>query len=311
LAGAAVIVTYNSAQEIGTCLDALQTQAPGWTVVVVDNHSSDRTVEYVKQRPEVRLIANNENRGFAAAVNQGVAAMPEADYILLLNPDARLLTAVDELVEASAKFGLAAGRLVDPSGASQAGFTIRRLPTAAALVFETLGINRVFPSNFVNRSYRYLDRDLTQPGNVEQPAGAFLLFRREVWDRLGGLDEQFHPVWFEDVDFCRRARESAFGIYYQPTVVAQHDGGHSVGRLPAGNRTVFWYVSLLRYASKHFTAGQFRMVCGAVVLGSIPRMITGIVLEMSLEPVRAYWKVIWVSVRSLVSARTPDPLRAT
>jgi N-acetylglucosaminyl-diphospho-decaprenol L-rhamnosyltransferase len=284
-------------------------------VVVVDNNSSDGTVEVVKKwvvsNPDgAALIQNSVNRGFAAAVNQGVQAAADADTILLLNPDARLLTGVDDLVEASRKFGLAAGRLVNSSGAVQTGFTIRRFPTAATLVCESLGINRLWPSNPVNRRYRYLDRDLTQPGMVEQPAGAFLMFRRDVWLRLGGFDERFHPVWFEDVDFCRRAIDSAYGICYLPNVLAEHDGGRSVSFLPNENRAMFWCVSLLRYASKHFTASRFRIVCAAVVLASLPRMVVGIVTERSLGPTRAYWKVIWVGVLSLFSAREPEPLRA-
>ena len=113
------------------------------------------------------------------------------------------------MIDASRQYGLAAGKLVDKTGVAQKGFTIRRFPTPASLIFELFGINRLWPSNPVNRRYRYLDRDLDQPGPVEQPAGAFLMFRRDVWKRLRGFDESFHPVWFEDVDYCRRASPPA------------------------------------------------------------------------------------------------------
>ena len=108
--------------------------APQLTPIVVDNASTDRTVEIARRRPSVRVIANSENRGFAAAVNQGVATS-DAEFVLLLNPDAKLLTAVDTLVDASQQFGLSAGKLVDIRGKAQAGFTIRRFPTPAALIF--------------------------------------------------------------------------------------------------------------------------------------------------------------------------------
>ncbi len=193
------------------------------TPIVVDNASRDRTVERAQAHPGVRVIANRENRGFAAAVNQGIRAV-ESEYILLLNPDAQLLTSVDALVSASAQYGLAAGRLVDSNGRAQAGFTLRRFPTPAALIFELFGINRLWPSNPVNRHYRYLDRDLAQPGSVEQPAGAFLMTRRDVWERLGGFDEGFHPIWFEDVDYCRRAVDAGYRIEYVPAVTARHHG---------------------------------------------------------------------------------------
>src|SRR5262249_14498728 len=147
------------------------------------------------------------NLGFAAAVNQGVAAT-NSRFVLLLNPDVRLCTSPEALVQAcsQAGIGIAGGLLLSSNGDPQAGFTVRRFPTAQTLIFEVLGINKLFPRNPVNRSYRYLDRNLYSTFEVDQPAGAFLLFRREVWHRLAGFDERFFPVWYEDVDFCRRAR---------------------------------------------------------------------------------------------------------
>lgn len=304
--GSVVIVTYNSVDDIDRCLAALALHAPDWKVVVVDNRSIDATVEHVKQHPGVLLIENQSNLGFAAAVNQGVQAIPGADPILLLNPDARLQTSIEPLADACRKHGLAAGRLVDSSGNTQTGFTVRRLPTASTLAFESLGLNRLFPSNPVNRRYRCLDVDLSNSGLVEQPAGALLMFRRDVWKTLGGFDERFFPVWFEDVDFCRRAVDSGYEILFEPGVTAQHTGGTSVGKIPTGKRAVFWYVSLLRYAAKHFTVLGFRWVSAAVAVGSIPRMVTGTIQEPSLQSVRAYWKVIWVSVRSLVKASVSE-----
>jgi N-acetylglucosaminyl-diphospho-decaprenol L-rhamnosyltransferase len=308
-----VIVTRNSEDVIGPCLDALAKMAPQFTPVVVDNASTDDTLQRVHARKGVRVIANRENRGFAAAVNQGVASFraaddaeaTDADLILLLNPDVNLLTAVDTLVEASAKYGLAAGKLVDMSGRAQAGFTIRRFPTAASLIFELFGINRLWRSNPVNRRYRYLDKNLDEAGEVEQPAGAFLMFRREVWRQLGGWDEEFYPIWFEDVDFCRRAVDAGFRIKYIPEASASHIGGHSVTQVPASSRAGYWCASLIRYASKHFREPGYRGVCAAVVLSSIPRMVAGMMLARSLAPISAYSKIVRFAGLRLVSARRP------
>src|SRR5580700_5038542 len=138
-----VIVTYNSGAEIGACLDAAL--ASGAEVVVVDNGSHDSTIAEVARRG-ARLIANSTNRGFAGAVNQGFSAM-NCPYILLLNPDAVLLTGLEPLRAASdlPRAAGASGRLVDRSGNSQEGFMFRRLPTPAALVLEVLLLNRVWP----------------------------------------------------------------------------------------------------------------------------------------------------------------------
>jgi GT2 family glycosyltransferase len=303
----AVIVTRNSEEVIGPCLDALAKMAPHITPIVVDNASSDGTLQHVRERQNagrvVRIIANPDNRGFAGAVNQAIESASEAEFLLLLNPDANLLTAVDALVYATAQYGLAGGKLVDIPGHGQAGFTIRRFPTATSLIFELFGINRLWRSNPVNRRYRYLDRNLDESGPVEQPAGAFLMFRRDVWQKLHGLDEQFHPIWFEDVDFCRRAIDAGFQIQYIPSVSAQHKGGHSIAKVPARCRALYWCVSLIRYASKHFHEPAYRAVCGAVVLSSFPRAVVGMILERSAAPISTYSKIVRLAGLCLVSSR--------
>ena len=293
-----VIVTYNSAEVIERCLDS----CAHLLALVVDNASQDDTVELVRRRSAVKLIANPTNRGFAGAANQGVAAL-DTEMVLLLNPDVQLETPVDSLAEACSQnnVGLATGKLLDSQGKAQIGFAVRRLPTPLTLVFEVLGINRLLPWNPSNRSYRYLDLDLTKPAEVEQPAGAFLMFRREVWQRVGGFDTRFDPLWFEDVDFVKRARSAGFKIQYLPGVTARHRGGHSIAGMEWGCREVCWYVSLLRYASKHFRPYAYRGVSAAVVLGSVFRAMIGMIQRRSLRPVQVYAKIARIAGLGLIS----------
>lgn len=276
--------------------------APSVQPVVIDNASSDGTLEQVRTHTNVKLIANAENRGFAAAVNQGVRAV-NADVYLLLNPDAYLRTGLDPLIGAARRHGLAAGKLIGPTGTPQKGFTIRRFPTPATLWLELLGLNRLWPSNPVNRRYRYWDRDLDAEGPVEQPAGAFLAFHRAAWSQLGGFDEGFYPLWFEDVDFCVRAAQSKLQPYFVPEVAAEHEGGHSISRIAAGPRQVYWCVSLLRYAAKHFGSPAYRGICLAVLFTSVPRTVAGMIREHSLSPIRSCINIVWFAGRSLVSGR--------
>jgi GT2 family glycosyltransferase len=116
-------------------------------------------------------------------------------------------------------------------------------------------------------------------------------------------------VWFEDVDFCRRAVEAGYEIAYLPSVVARHEGGHSVGRIPARQRASYWCVSLLRYAAKHFRPWSFRGVCAAVVLSSIPRMVAGMIREKNFNPVVSYFKIMWFAGKRLV-LRSPRTLQS-
>ena len=290
-----VIVTYNSAAEIGPCLDAaLQT---GAEVVVVDNASQDNTVQSAS-RPGVRVIVNSENLGFAGAANQGFSVL-NCTYIVLLNPDAVLQTSLVTLRAACQLPGAAGagGLIADSGGKAQIGFMVRRFPTPAVLALEVLLLNRAWPRNPINRSYRCLDLDYSRPQVIDQPAGAFLMVRRAVWVELGGFDEGFWPLWFEDVDFCHRAVERRYQWHFVPDAVVKHTGAHSIVKLTLEKRRIYWYGSLLRYSAKHHHALGMRVVCGAVVAGSLLRMLSESALERNLKPVVVYSKVIVLAAR--------------
>jgi N-acetylglucosaminyl-diphospho-decaprenol L-rhamnosyltransferase len=295
-----VVVTYNSAAHIGSCLDAALTS--GADIVVVDNASSDATVNEVTRRG-VPVVANRANLGFAAAVNQGFEYL-KAPYVLLLNPDTELTGGLEALRLACGRphAAGASGLLNGIDGRAQVGFMVRRLPTAKALALEALLLNRVWPGNPVNRAYRALDLDPRSTTEVEQPAGAFLMIRRNVWKELGGLDEGFYPLWFEDVDFCRRARDAGYRFYYEPAAVAKHVGGYSISSMALGMRPVYWYGSLLRYTIKHFRPAQAAAVSLCVIAGSVPRMVLEAARHMSLRPLAAYGKVVRLAAGTLLRA---------
>ena len=290
-----LIVTYNSQEHIGPCLES----AGRWDadVLVVDNASSDGTVAEAIRRG-VRVLANSVNRGFAAAVNQGFDAL-DTPYVLLLNPDAEVLQGLDALREACCLPGAAGagGKLVDAAGRPQIGFMVRQLPTPLTLVLEVVLLNTIWPSNPVNRRYRGLQLNYNNRIAVEQPAGAFLMLRRAVWRELGGFDEGFFPLWFEDVDFCRRIVDRGYHLYYVPEALARHRGGHSVLQLKVEKRRVYWYGSLLRYSAKQFHPFAFRVVCLAVVAGSLLRSFGEVVLQRSFRPLATYREVVWHASR--------------
>ena len=293
-----IIVTHNSAVEIGPCLDAaLPAHSP---IVVIDNASEDGTREEVRRRG-VRLVANPRNLGFAAAVNQGVRAM-NTPLLLLLNPDVVMQTGLEALGNAcnQPQTAAAGGMLVDDSGAPQVGFMVRRFPTPATLCFEVLLVNRVWPRNPVNWQYRCLDLEYSAPLEVEQPPGAFLMIRRDAWEKLGGFDETFCPIWFEDVDFLKRAKQSGYHIRYVPEAVAKHTGGHSIRKISVEFRQFYWYRSLLKYAAKHFSPGAGKVVCLAVIIGSLLRTVLGIPCQRSLKPIAVYGRVVKLAGRQLL-----------
>jgi hypothetical protein len=297
------IITYNSEAVIDACLDgALRT---GAEVVVVDNASSDRTRELVARRG-VRLIANSANLGFATAANQGFAVL-QCPYILLLNPDAVPATGLEALCDACdlPHAAGAGGKLLDAEGRPQIGFMVREFPSPAALILEALLLNRVWPGNPVNRAYRATELDYSVRQLVDQPAGAFLMIRRAVWEEFGGFDERFWPIWFEDVDFCKRASDGGYQFYYEPLAVANHTGGHSIPTLTVEMRRIYWYGSLLSYAVKHFKPATARVVCLAVITGSFLRAAAESALGRSLRPLAVYRQVARLAGGFLFS-RSPN-----
>lgn len=298
-----VIVTHHSAREVGACLDAAM--RTGAEIVVVDNAGCEETALEVERRG-VRLIRNATNRGFAGAVNQGIRALA-TPFILLLNPDAVIEKGVAALAEICARPGVAAagGMLVDARGRPQTGFMVRRFPTAAALACEALLINRLWPANPVNWHYRCLGMDCSEAREVEQPAGAFLMVRRDAWEALGGFDERFHPLWFEDVDFCRRAAERGYRNWFVPEAVAIHTGGHSITAIGVEKRALYWYRNLLGYAAGHLRPAGRILVCLAVLAGSLIRMAGEAALNGSLKPIAVYGRVAALAAGRLLRGSRP------
>ena len=300
-----IIVTYNSEGHITRCLASLAQEEA--EVVVVDNASSDSTVDRVQEGfPEVKCLSAPHNLGFAGAANLG-ARHSAGSALLFLNPDTVCLGSLrrlEEVLESRPEAVAVAAQLVDAAGRPQIGFNLRRLPTATALIFEVLLLNRLFPNNPVNRRYRCLDLDPDRPSEVEQPAGACLLVRRSSFENCGGFDEGFFPLWFEDVDLCRRLLQPGGKILYCPQVRVQHQGGHSLETLSFSEKQIYWYRNLLYYVQKSFPWRKGLGVRGALVCGLGLRMVAELwnMLVQRQTPahvragrIRAYWNAARLS----------------
>lgn len=297
----AVIVTYQSGSEIGACLDAVQ--AYGIRAIVIDNASTDGTVEVVRGS-DAWLIANPENRGFAAAVNQGCSEC-RTPLVLLLNPDT-VLASDPKLLSAEfecAEVGAASGPLLNADGSPQYGFMVRRFPSAVTLAFEVLGLNRILPSNPINKRWRCMDLDLSRPCDVEQPAGAYLMIRHAVWRELGGFDEGFYPLWFEDVDFCFRLCTKKYHVRFVPSAVAKHTGAHSIRKIPVEFRLFYWYGSLLRYAAKHCRPFARQLLCLAVVSGALARLVPEFMIHPGTKLLKIYGRIVRLAGQHLIGSQ--------
>ncbi|HVE73052.1 MAG TPA: glycosyltransferase family 2 protein [Thermoanaerobaculia bacterium] len=260
-----IVVSYNTRELLASCLDSLVAYLPAieHEVCVVDNASKDGSAALVRERfPHVRVIELGENRGFAAAVNVGIAAT-SGRYVCWLNPDACLLndgmgTLLDYL-DAHERTGIVGPRILNPDGSVQ--HSSRAFPSYATALFNRNSLlTRFFPRNRFTRSYLNIDRDRDAVQETDWVSGACLLHRRE----LGLLDERFF-LYMEDIDFCLRAHNGGWGVAYHPALRVMHRIGGSSRQMPV-RRVVAFHRSIWRYYAKHFRRNLLLDAASAAVI---------------------------------------------
>lgn len=249
-----VIVTWNSAADIDTCIDSLN-YLRDFEVIVVDNASGDDTLARLAAHHHLRVLANGSNVGYSRACNQGIAAAT-GEHILLLNPDTQVelgaLDAMSGYLDRHPEVAAIAPRLVNWDGTRQ--LSVRSLPTVGSVLWEITGLPRLFPRSRIGRwRLRNFDYDRGQP--VEQPMASCLMFRREVLIRLGGFDESF-PLYYNDVDLSRRMDDAGLTTWYLPEARVFHRIGASTGQVrPQAIRAA--HRSLFRYLRRQDRSGWF------------------------------------------------------
>jgi len=240
-----IIVSYKVCARLRRCLQSLESATE---IVVVDNASADGSAAMVRELfPDVTLVANSENLGFGAAVNQGLQRC-SGDMILLLNPDARLQCSLAMLSERLARLPLAAGigfRQVDESGFFQLSFGPP--PWLFAELVRNLVQRRLDRRNAWVAAR--LDRIFCRPMRVPWVSASCLLLRSRPLRDIGGFDERFF-LYFEDIDLCLRLRQLGGEIWYDPTLTIVHDRGASAAvQRPAAARA--YRASHLYFWRKH------------------------------------------------------------
>jgi len=234
-----IIVNFNAGDDLRLALDSLRDTLGErrWEAVVVDNASSDGSTAAVHGvAPNVRLIANQTNLGFARGTNQGLAAT-SGERVLLMNPDCRLAPgAVEALASELDRFdrcAIAGPRIVNPDGSVQG--SARGDPDMLTGLFGRAGlVRRLFPGLSVSRRNVVDLPETADSVEVDWVSGACMLARRQALGQVGGFDERYFLYW-EDADLCRRLRGRGFHVRYVPRAQAIHRVGQSsrTARFPA------------------------------------------------------------------------------
>lgn len=268
-----VVVTHNSLTYLQTCLTSLYSHhdRSDLEVIVVDNESTDGTVAWVTQfLPEVHLIAVaapnvadiDRDRGmqrtglltahgFASANNYGLK-IARGEYVLLLNPDTIFREAscllVADYLDQNLTVGAAACQLRNTDGSIQ--LSCRAFPSIAGLFWKAILVGGALPKRLRPVYYQMRLWQHDSERSVDQPAGAFLMVRRAVLDKVGPLDERF-LLYYEDVDWCYRIKSAGWSIMFWPGTSVIHVGGSSTHPIYAAAVRQS-HLSMIIYFQKHF-----------------------------------------------------------
>ncbi|MBU0540616.1 glycosyltransferase family 2 protein [Patescibacteria group bacterium] len=269
-----IIVSWNVERLLERCLKSLPTACAGldWEAIMADNASNDGSVEMAEKCAQelngrLHIIANKDNRGFAKACNQGISGY-DARYVLLLNPDTEcppdsLLNLV-KAADNNPKAGIFGPQLIYPDGKHQP--SVRRFPTVWNQIGILLKLHHLLPWLFKNY-FNPLANDKDKI-KVDQVMGACFLIRRELIEQIGGLDERYF-IWFEEVDYCKQAKQRGWEVDHEPFVTVIHHGGESFAQLFSTHKQRIFNDSLKKYFTKWHPGWRARLislVCPVAIL---------------------------------------------
>jgi len=255
------IVTYKAREYLRECLRSIEENKLRfqYEVIVVDNGSQDGTIEFLEEEyPTVSLVRNEVNAGFTRPMNQALK-ISSGRCLLQLNPDTDVLPdALDKLVafmDEHPEVGICGPKVLNRDQTLQK--SCRRGESRPwAVLSHFLGLAKVFPNNKIFGEYQltYIDED--EVHQVAGVAGSCMLIRREVIDQIGYLDERFF-AYQEDADYCFRAREGGWKIYYYPKAQIIHYGGQGGSRVHPYRSIYEWHRSYWIYYRKNLAKDYF------------------------------------------------------
>lgn len=280
-----IIVNWNTGSLLRKCLDALSdacrsgAEKIDYEVFVVDNASIDNSIsEAQKSIQPFSLKKLQVNEGFAKGNNMAIKET-SGDIVLLLNPDTQAspgsLVKLTNFFSDQPKAGIVGGKLLNADGSLQP--SVRSFPTLSVLVLMITKLARVLPNLSLLRKYEMKDFSYQAAEKVDQVMGACFAIKREVIDKIGLLDEKYW-IWFEEVDFCKRAIISGFETWYTPEAEIIHHQATSFSKVTPLWRAWQFSRSALRYAKKHLGAlrlGIVLLITPIGLLSAFPATLLG------------------------------------
>jgi len=249
-----ITVCYRCVDHVESMLDSLYRYSDERNIevfVIINGDGTDPT-SLRKRFPSVRCIISDKNLGFAGGCNLGIAEAT-GDYVLLVNPDVVFtedaVRKMEENMRQDPSVGIGGISLKNADGSQQQ--CVRHFPKPFDQLLIMLKIPHVLPNLGLLRRYLMADFDYARSQDVDQVMGAFFCIRRETLADIGPLDDGFF-VWYEEVDYCRRAITAGWRIRYYADISAQHRGAGTFDRVSTLRKQSMMRQSLRRYMRKHF-----------------------------------------------------------
>lgn len=263
------MVSLNCRDVLGNCLDSLGASIAPYTyeVIIVDNGSTDKTLDELKTRayPYVRILQNYKNAGFTKATNQAIQ-LSSGRYILWLNTDTVLnpgsLCRLCRFLEENPEIGIAGPKVLNRDGTFQAQCR-RGLPTPWASLTHFLRLDRLWPASADVGQYLLTYLPVDQAGQAMAVSGCCLMARREVWDAIGPLDEAIFGFG-EDLDWCVRAGQAGWGVWYYPQSVIVHLKGQGGVHAKPYSKVTGIHQAMWVFYRKHL-ASRYPLIVGIMV----------------------------------------------
>jgi len=263
-----IIVNYNTRKLLKGCLESIfqKIEDINLEVLVIDNASSDKSLEIAKEELlKTKVLINRENVGFAGANNQGIKEA-KGKYILLLNPDTIILDEnlekLIEFMDSHSEAG-ACGPLVLNSDGTMQKQCKRGFPIFWTSFSYYSGLWKLFPKNKWWRrkfgSYFLLDKPEDKICEIDCLSGAAMMFRKEIVDKIGLLNEEYVMYW-EDVEWCFRIKKAGWKIYYIPLARIMHYGGVSGSQVHASRNLWYFHRGAYLFYNQYLAPDNFSLV---------------------------------------------------
>lgn len=275
-----IIVSWNAKDFLLNCLESIKAQTLSATmeIIVVDNASSDGSPEAVEKKyPDVHLIRNDQNYGFAKANNIGIKES-KGRYICLINSDVKVLseclTRLYDYIEKNPSIGIIGPRILNSDLSIQC--TCRRFPSLWNNLCSAMALSRLFTNSqiFSGEEMFYFKHDVIL--GVNALSGCFLMVRREAFEKVGYLDDQFF-MYSEDIDWCKRFWQAGWQLVFFPDAESIHYGGASSANTPL-RFSVELEESLFQYWTKHHDKFSSYVLFCILVLQHTLRILPEILL---------------------------------